>query len=58
MKAGSEAGFSLVALVATMTITLILMGAAMPSWKYVVQNEREQELLHGKSVPNLSRTAC
>jgi type II secretory pathway pseudopilin PulG len=44
VKAGSEAGFSLVALVATMTITLILMGAAMPSWKYVVQNEREQEL--------------
>ena len=41
---GSEAGFSLVALVASMTIMLILMGAAMPSWKYVVQNEREQEL--------------
>ena len=41
---GAEAGFSLVALVAGMTIMLILMGAAMPSWKYVVQNEREQEL--------------
>jgi len=41
---GTEAGFSLVALVASMTIMLILMGAAMPSWKYVVQNEREQEL--------------
>lgn len=41
---GPEAGFSLVALVASMTIMLILMGAAMPSWKYVVQNEREQEL--------------
>jgi type II secretory pathway pseudopilin PulG len=39
-----ERGFSLVALVAAMTIMLILMGAAMPSWKYVVQNEREQEL--------------
>jgi type II secretory pathway pseudopilin PulG len=39
-----EAGFSLVAVVAGMTIMLILMGAAMPSWKYVVQNEREQEL--------------
>jgi len=47
VSAGSrsaEAGFSLVALVAGMTIMLILMGAAMPSWKYVVQNEREQEL--------------
>lgn len=41
---GSEAGFSLVALVAAMTIMMILMGAAMPSWKYVMQNEREQEL--------------
>ena len=41
---GGEAGFSLVAVVAGMTIMLILMGAAMPSWKYVVQNEREQEL--------------
>jgi len=40
----TEAGFSLVALVAGMTIMLILMGAAMPSWKYVMQNEREQEL--------------
>lgn len=47
MSAGArhgESGFSLVALVATMTIMLIVMGAAMPSWKYVVQNEREQEL--------------
>jgi type II secretory pathway pseudopilin PulG len=41
---GAEAGFSLVALVATMTIMLILMGTAMPSWKYVMKNEREQEL--------------
>jgi type II secretory pathway pseudopilin PulG len=41
---GGEAGFSLVAVVAAMTIMLIMMGAAMPSWKYVVQNEREQEL--------------
>ena len=41
---GAEAGFSLVAVVTGMTIMLILMGAAMPSWKYVVQNEREQEL--------------
>ena len=39
-----ESGFSLVALVATITIMLIVMGAAMPSWKYVMQNEREQEL--------------
>ena len=40
----TEAGFSLVALVAGITIMLVLMGAALPSWKYVMQNEREQEL--------------
>ena len=40
----SEAGFSLVALFAAITIMMILMAVAMPSWKYVVQNEREQEL--------------
>ena len=43
-RRASEAGFSLVALFAAMTIMLILMAAAMPSWKYVMQNEREQEL--------------
>jgi type II secretory pathway pseudopilin PulG len=41
---GAQSGFSLVAVVAGMTIMLIMIGAAMPSWKYVVQNEREQEL--------------
>jgi type II secretory pathway pseudopilin PulG len=41
---GPEAGFSLVAVIAGMTVMLILMGAAMPSWKYVVKNDREQEL--------------
>ena len=40
----SEAGFSLVALFAGITVMMILMAVAMPSWKYVVQNEREQEL--------------
>ena len=41
---GSEAGFSLVMLFAGVTVMMILMAVAMPSWKYVVQNEREQEL--------------
>jgi type II secretory pathway pseudopilin PulG len=40
----SEAGFSLVALFTAITVMMILMAVAMPSWKYVVQNEREQEL--------------
>ena len=39
-----EAGFSLATLLAGITIMMILMAVAMPSWKYVVQNEREQEL--------------
>jgi type II secretory pathway pseudopilin PulG len=30
---------------ATITIMLIMMGAAVPSWKYVMQNMREEELL-------------
>ena len=40
----SEAGFSLVILFAGITVMMILMAVAMPSWNYVMQNEREQEL--------------
>ncbi len=39
-----EAGYTLVALLASMTIMLILMAAAMPSWRYVMKNDREEEL--------------
>lgn len=35
----------MVALIATIAIMLILMAAAAPSWRYVMQNEREEELL-------------
>jgi type II secretory pathway pseudopilin PulG len=35
-----------VALVASVTIMLILMTAAVPSWKYVMKNDREEELLY------------
>ena len=41
----SEAGISLVALFAAMSIMLIMMGAAVPSWRYVMKNAREEELL-------------
>ncbi len=34
------------ALIASVTIMMILMGAAVPSWKYVMQNDREEELLY------------
>jgi type II secretory pathway pseudopilin PulG len=40
-----ERGMSLVALVAAITIMLIAMAVALPAWRYVAQNEREQELL-------------
>jgi type II secretory pathway pseudopilin PulG len=40
----SEAGFSLVALLATITIMLIMMGAATPYWKYVAKDMHEEEL--------------
>jgi type II secretory pathway pseudopilin PulG len=41
---GSESGFSLVALIAAMTIMMIFMGAAAPSWKYIMKDMREEEL--------------
>lgn len=39
-----DGGYALVALVAGVTVMLILMGAAMPTWKYVIQSDREEEL--------------
>lgn len=44
VRGGGEDGYSLVALVAAVTVMLIVMGAAMPTWKYVVQSDREEEL--------------
>jgi type II secretory pathway pseudopilin PulG len=39
-----QRGFSLVALVAAVAIMMILMGAAVPSWRYVMKDDREEEL--------------
>jgi type II secretory pathway pseudopilin PulG len=39
-----ESGFALVMVLAGITVTLILMGAAVPTWRYVMQDDREQEL--------------
>jgi type II secretory pathway pseudopilin PulG len=39
------AGYSLVALVAAISVMLILMTAAVPYWRYVMKNDREEELL-------------
>ncbi len=40
-----EAGFSLAALMASITILLIVMSAAVPTWRYVMQDDREEELI-------------
>jgi type II secretory pathway pseudopilin PulG len=41
----AEAGYTLVALMATVTIMLIMMAAAVPSWRYVMKNDAEEELI-------------
>jgi type II secretory pathway pseudopilin PulG len=40
-----ERGFSLVGAMAGIAIMMIMMGAAVPSWRYVMRNMREEELL-------------
>jgi type II secretory pathway pseudopilin PulG len=40
-----EAGYSLVALMAAIAVMMILLAAAMPSWRYVMRNDAEEELL-------------
>jgi type II secretory pathway pseudopilin PulG len=39
-----ERGFSLVILMASITLMLILMSAAVPTWKYIMKDDREEEL--------------
>jgi type II secretory pathway pseudopilin PulG len=40
-----ERGFSLVAAMSGIAIMMIMMTAAVPSWRYVMRNMREEELL-------------
>jgi type II secretory pathway pseudopilin PulG len=40
-----EEGYSLVALMASIAIMVILLGAAAPSWRYLMQDDREKELI-------------
>ena len=42
---GGEAGYSLVALMAAVAIMMIMMAAAVPSWRFVMKNDAEEELL-------------
>jgi type II secretory pathway pseudopilin PulG len=39
-----EGGFALVVVVSGIAVMLILMGAAVPTWRYVMKDDREQEL--------------
>ena len=41
----AEAGYTLVMLMASVTIMLIMMAAAVPSWRYVMKNDAEEELI-------------
>jgi type II secretory pathway pseudopilin PulG len=40
-----SSGYSLIALMVAITVMMILMAAAVPSLRYVVKNDREEELL-------------
>ena len=44
-RSRGEQGFSLVALIGSITIMFILMAAATPTWRYIMKNDREEELL-------------
>jgi type II secretory pathway pseudopilin PulG len=39
-----EGGFALVIVLAGITVMMIMMGAAVPTWRYIMQDDREQEL--------------
>ncbi len=45
MSRRREAGYALVALMATLTIGAIVLAAALPSWRYLIKNDREEELI-------------
>jgi type II secretory pathway pseudopilin PulG len=40
-----EDGYSMVALLAAVAIMMIMLAAAVPSWRYVMKNDAEEELL-------------
>lgn len=44
-RARREAGFSLVGALAGITIMFTIMAMAMPAWRYVMQDSREEELI-------------
>jgi type II secretory pathway pseudopilin PulG len=50
-RGGSESGYALVALVVTVTVMMVMLTAAVPSWRYLMKDSREEELLfRGKQI--------
>jgi type II secretory pathway pseudopilin PulG len=43
-EGAGQAGFSLVFLLGSITVMFIVMGAAVPTWRYIMKNDREEEL--------------
>ena len=43
-RPSGEGGFSIVVLLFSITIMFIVMGAAVPTWRHIMKNEREEEL--------------
>lgn len=41
----AETGYSLVALLAAVAVMMIMLAAAVPSWRYVMKNDGEEELI-------------
>jgi len=40
-----QAGYALVALMVAVTVMMVMMMAAVPSWRYLMKNDREEELI-------------
>lgn len=45
MSRRAEAGYSMVALMAAVAVMMIMLAAAAPSWRYVMRNDAEEELI-------------
>lgn len=44
-KSRSDAGYAMAALLVTLAVMTVLMSVAMPSWRHMMQREREAELI-------------
>src|SRR5437868_1557833 len=44
-RRAQEAGFSIAAVFAAVAITLLILSAGVPAWRYVMRDAREEELV-------------